>query len=304
MAKAVFRPGEVSPLYDKVVLESPFPDKKKEVVPDIPVVMPASLYTGPRIEDLEREAAEFRARWAAEKETMLSGANSEAELLVNGAKKASEEIIERAQAESDSIKEAAKAQSEAVVAQAHESAKQIETGANAILDEQKKSAYNEAFLLGKKEGYDAGMAEVARLTERTQVILQRIQDKRSDILNETEQQIIDLTLMIARKVVKTIPETHREVVVENIKAALTKLKARGSIIVKVNIADLGITTERREEFLKMIEGGGTIQIAEDTSVDAGGCIIETDFGEIDARIMNQLAGLEAKIKEISPIKRN
>jgi flagellar assembly protein FliH len=41
---------------------------------------------------------------------------------------------------------------------------------------------------------------------------------------------------------------------------------------------------------------------EDTSIDAGGCIIETDFGEIDARISSQLAELEARILEISPIK--
>ena len=43
-------------------------------------------------------------------------------------------------------------------------------------------------------------------------------------------------------------------------------------------------------------------MVEDSSVDSGGCIIETDFGEIDARISSQLAELEAKILEISPIK--
>jgi flagellar assembly protein FliH len=303
MAKAVFRPGEVAQAVNKIFLESPFPDKKKEVLPQIPDIMPQDLYTGPRVEDIEREVHEFKTRWAKEKEAMIFGARSEAELLVNGARKASEELFASAENEALSKKEAAQATADAIIAQANESAAHIEAGAAAVLDEQKKSAYTEAYALGKKEGYDAGMSEVSRLTERVQVILQRIQDKRSDILNEAEQQIIDLTLLIARKVIKSIPETHREVVIENIKAALTKLKARGSVIVKVNIADVGITTERREEFLKLIEGGGTIQINEDTSVDPGGCIIETDFGEIDARIMNQLAGLEAKIKEISPIKR-
>ena len=32
------------------------------------------------------------------------------------------------------------------------------------------------------------------------------------------------------------------------------------------------------------------------------CIVETDFGAIDARISSQLAELEEKILEISPIK--
>jgi flagellar assembly protein FliH len=51
-----------------------------------------------------------------------------------------------------------------------------------------------------------------------------------------------------------------------------------------------------------VEGAKSIQVVEDTSVDEGGCIIETDFGEIDARIASQLAELESKILEISPIK--
>jgi flagellar assembly protein FliH len=52
----------------------------------------------------------------------------------------------------------------------------------------------------------------------------------------------------------------------------------------------------------MLEGVKSIQVAEDSSVGIGGCIIETDFGEIDARISSQLAELETKILELSPIK--
>jgi flagellar assembly protein FliH len=52
----------------------------------------------------------------------------------------------------------------------------------------------------------------------------------------------------------------------------------------------------------MMEGVKAIQVVEDSSVDPGGCIIETDFGEIDARIASQLAELESKILEISPVK--
>ncbi|MCL2318626.1 MAG: FliH/SctL family protein, partial [Treponema sp.] len=51
-----------------------------------------------------------------------------------------------------------------------------------------------------------------------------------------------------------------------------------------------------------VEGAKSLQIVEDSTVDEGGCVIETDFGEIDARISSQLAELETKILEISPIK--
>ena len=45
-----------------------------------------------------------------------------------------------------------------------------------------------------------------------------------------------------------------------------------------------------------------ITVVEDSSVDKGGCIVETDFGAIDARISSQLSELENKILEISPLK--
>jgi flagellar assembly protein FliH len=84
--------------------------------------------------------------------------------------------------------------------------------------------------------------------------------------------------------------------------ALKKVKDRGDIIIRVNLADVKLTTEHTKEFIKMLEGVKSIQVSEDSSVDSGGCVIETDFGEIDARISSQLAELESKILAISPIK--
>jgi hypothetical protein len=57
-----------------------------------------------------------------------------------------------------------------------------------------------------------------------------------------------------------------------------------------------------QDFIKMLEGAKSVQVVEDSSVGPGGCVIETDFGEIDARISSQLAELESKILEISPIR--
>jgi flagellar assembly protein FliH len=103
-------------------------------------------------------------------------------------------------------------------------------------------------------------------------------------------------------VIKVISENQRGVIVSNVVQALRKVKARGNVIIRVNIADLKLATEHTKNFIQMLEGAKSIQVVEDSSVDSGGCIIETDFGEIDARIASQLAELEAKILEISPIK--
>ena len=63
-----------------------------------------------------------------------------------------------------------------------------------------------------------------------------------------------------------------------------------------------MTTAHVDEFIKRIENVNGINIIEDSTVDKGGCIVETDFGAIDARISSQLAELETKIMEVSPVK--
>jgi flagellar assembly protein FliH len=127
-------------------------------------------------------------------------------------------------------------------------------------------------------------------------------DKRGQILEQTETQVIELVLLIARKVVKTISENQKNVVISNIGQAMRKLKTRSDVIIRVNLADLQLATEHTKDFIELAENARNLTVVEDTAVDRGGCIIETDFGEIDARISSQLHELEEKILDISPIK--
>jgi flagellar assembly protein FliH len=301
VVKAVFRPGEVEIGSSKVVLEAPF---HEEVAPaEAPTEAEAeAVFEGPTAEELRAEAEAFKESWEAEKAAMTHAARSEAELIASDARHQSEERLKNLDAEIAARLEGAEAdalrQKEAAGAEAQAVKKLAEAEALAC----KEQAGKEGFERGRAEGYEAGKGEVQRLVLRTQVILERIQDKRDDIFSEAEQQIVDLTLLIARKVVKSIAEAQRDVVVENIKAALSRAKTRGSVRVRVNLADLELSTEHAAEFTKLIEGGGTVQILEDSSIDKGGCVVESDFGEVDARIASQLAKLEEKLLSVSPLK--
>jgi len=127
-------------------------------------------------------------------------------------------------------------------------------------------------------------------------------DKRAEILAETETQVVELVLLVAKKVVKVISENQKSVVVQNIAQALRKLKTKSEVIVRVNLADLQLSTEHIKDFVQMTENAKRITVVEDSTVDRGGCVIETDFGEIDARISSQLHELEERILDVAPIR--
>ena len=307
MAKAVFRPGEIAVMDAKVILAPPtsFPelahlahteDDLEEITEDV------EEYSGPTIEDLRREVELYRSQWETEKEGMLASVRIEAEQIIKNAENAAFKEVKRRTDEAQVIKRQAQEEADQILAEANERAGQIEADARSSFELERKGAEEQGRLAGREAGFNEGRAEVERLIQRTQTVLERAQNKRTEILEETEQEIINLVLLIARKVIKVISENQKNVIVSNVVQALRKVKGRGNILVRVNMADLKLATENIKEFINLVEGAASLQVVEDSTVDEGGCVIETDFGEIDARISSQLAELETKILEISPIK--
>lgn len=299
MAKTVFRPGEIKNIEDKVMLklshnfEPEVEEQEEEIEPE---------YTGPTAEDLRREAEEFKVQWEAEKQQMFAKAQADADAIVAKAEQAAFEQVKRQTDQSQVIKTEAEQKAQDIIKNAQEQAKTIVSDAEAQRDKIQDDAYKAGFDEGRENGFKEGNQEAERLVDRLHVILDRIMDKRQEILDGTEQQIVELVLLMTRKIVKIISENQRNVVMSNVLQALRKVKGRGDVTVRVNLADLKLTTEHTKEFMQTVENIKNLTIMEDSSIDRGGCIVETDFGSIDARISSQLAELEQKILEISPIK--
>ena len=307
MAKAVFRPGEIAVSGEKIILDPPtsYPElahliQAEEKLEEITEAV--EEYSGPTADDLRREAEAFRGQWESEKATMMRSAKGEADQIIKEAEQAAFREVKRKTDEAQSMKQLAQDEADRILAEANEKAKQIETDSRAAFEAERRDAEEQGRAAGREAGFSEGKAEVERLIQRAQTVLGRAQDKRAEILEETEQEIISLVLLIARKVIKVISENQRNVIVSNVVQALRKVKGRGNIMIRVNIADLRLSTEHIKDFIALVEGAKSIQVVEDSTVDEGGCVIETDFGEIDARIASQLAELETKILEISPIK--
>lgn len=304
MAKALFRAGEIQISDNKVVLDSPqgfLPLSAAEVLEaeDEDLV---EEYEGPTADDLRREAEAFARDWEKQKEAMIAAAKAEAEEILKNAESAAFQEVKRKTDQAQRDRRVAEDDAAAIVAKAREEAEAIERDARVALSDEIEAARKEGFAQGREEGFNTGKAEVDRLVERLHTVLERAQLKREEILAETEQQIVDLVLLIARKVIKVMSENQRTVVISNVVQALRKVKGRGDITIRVNVDDLKLTSEHTKDFIRLIEGVKNVAIVEDSSVDRGGCIIETDFGEIDARISSQLTELEQKILEISPVK--
>ena len=249
-----------------------------------------------------REAELFKSNWEEEKSLMIDEARSEADRIVREAEETAFEEVRRKTDQASKEKITIETEAGRVLEQARLDADKMLQDAREQVAGIEEESRKKGESAGREEGYQEGRKEAERLVERLHLILDRAIEKREDMINEAETQMIDLVLLISRKVIKVISENQKNVVVNNIVQALRKLKSRGDVAIRVNLADLDLATDHTRDFMKMVENVKSITVLEDTSVDPGGCIIETDFGQIDARITSQLKEIEEKILELVPIK--
>ena len=297
MAKNVFRPAEVKNLTSRITVEPPAP-----AVEEIEEEIEAPEYTGPTADDLRREAEAFRESWEREKQGLIDQAREEAAAIIQDAEQTAFEAVKSKTDEAEKIRQKAEDDSTRLVRDAETRAQDAVDRAEKQVDELRRLSESEGFEKGRTAGYEEGQAEVKRLVEQLHSVINHAIAKRNEIIEESETQLINLVLLIARKVVKVISENQKNVVINNVIQALRKLKSRGEVIIRVNLEDVDLTSEHVKDFMRMVESVKSITVVEDSSVDRGGAILETDFGQIDARISSQLHEIEERIVELTPIR--
>lgn len=299
MAKNVFRPFEFkNQLTETVPIKAPaqFSPVEAEVLEE------DGEYLGPTADDLRREAEAFKAQWENDRALLIQEAELQKQDILKVAEQAAFEIIRQEKERALELRIEAEKEAQAITDGSQRLASQLEAETRQRLAQVEEEARSKGQKAGYEEGWASGSSEVDRLVARIHTILEKINEKRQEIIEGTETQIVQMVLQIAKKVVKVISENQRNVVINNVLQALRKLKTRGDVVVRVNLEDLKVTTEHVKEFLGLVENVKSITVVEDTSVDQGGAVIETDFGEIDAKISSQFTEIEEKILELVPIR--
>ena len=299
MAKNVFRPYEIkNQLVETVVIKAPA--QFQPIEPEL--LEETNEFTGPTADDLRREAEAFKAQWENDRALLIQEAELQKQEIIKAAEQAAFDIVREEKEHSIQLRIDAEKEAQRITDESKALAGQLDSETRARLNQIEEDSREKGHKAGYEEGWASGSSEVERLVGRIHVILEKINDKRQEIIEGTEVQIVQMVLQISKKVVKVISENQRNVVINNVLQALRKLKTRGDVVVRVNLEDLKVTTEHVKEFLSLVENVKSITVMEDTSVDQGGAVIETDFGEIDAKISSQFNEIEEKILELVPIR--
>ncbi|UPA17795.1 flagellar assembly protein FliH [Borrelia puertoricensis] len=241
-------------------------------------------------EEIEREHEFAKKEIDAECSKILEEAKEQANKIVSLASERAEALQKEAENKKGAIEQESNLEIEKIVRE-HE-------------DRLKRELETE-MARGRNEGYDAGFdkgrEDCDKILGKLNSIISSLVAKRKEILESSGEHIMNLVMQIAVKVVKKIIDSQKGVVIENVNEALNKVKNKTNIVIRVNLDDIDVVSHQKHEFISKFDFIKNLEVVEDVNIGKGGCIIETDFGEIDARISSQLDRIEEKFKNFSSI---
>jgi flagellar assembly protein FliH len=157
-----------------------------------------------------------------------------------------------------------------------------------IFERARAQGFEQGYKEGKAEARRESEQEKARLRRAVDAVISQVQRSRANALAQAQQEVGDLVLEVARKILKDEVRWNRDVVLGIVKDAIRRVVDKETVRVRVNIEDLPAVKEARGELLSTIDGIQNLEIVDDRRVGLGGAIIETSSGTIDARIETQL----------------
>jgi flagellar biosynthesis/type III secretory pathway protein FliH len=111
-----------------------------------------------------------------------------------------------------------------------------------------------------------------------------------------EEDIITLALQLAQKIVHYEVSGSRQVLATTLQRALAYLVDCDHIVIRVNPADLAQAQELQPRLMNSGALSAACSIRGDESIGRGGCVVDSEFGSIDARIEGQFAELEQQLR--------
>ena len=179
-----------------------------------------------------------------------------------------------------------------------DSFRRMDTGAEACQSEsdkirqaaeiEKKQAHDTGLAEGFEKGKQVAAGELENVIQRLRQAYMDIEKYRKQLYLKAEEDTVELALAVTRKIIGQEISVDRKIVLNVVKGALEKVIDHEKVKIRINPSDLETVKTALFQFLPLVENLENMHFEADAAITEGGCIVETNFGNIDAGIENQL----------------
>ena len=180
----------------------------------------------------------------------------------------------------------------------------IEAAVLAKISEIQKQAYDEGFKLGQEEGYkdafEKKSQELQLGRDDIKTLLDSLNGLKKELVHQNERHIITLIYNLAEKIAFDEIEKKPEVIMNIITKAIEQAQLEEDIRVTVSAQQLNFIEKLRESQEDKVEVLKNVKISGSEEIKPGGCVIETNYGVIDAQIHERTEKLWQELYTLMP----
>lgn len=150
-----------------------------------------------------------------------------------------------------------------------------------------RDAFMKGYAQGERAGAEAAAARGEAVLRRLADTVDELRTLRVELLRKAEQQVVQLSLAIARRIVQREITLDRELVAAMGRVALDRLSTASAATIRLHPDDYAAVVRGSAS-----SSDGATSIVADPMVRRGGCLVQSDLGVIDL-------GVDAQIQEIA-----
>jgi flagellar assembly protein FliH len=160
-----------------------------------------------------------------------------------------------------------------------------------------QEAYEKGFAQGEKDGLELGREKAKKQLKHLDNLIIEIENLRHVIVKNQERQILDVTFAIAEKIILAQAQVDPDLVRRTFLKAFELTSAKNKIGLRVNPRDFELVEQIKPELFERFKDLKALTITSDPAVTRGGCLLESEQGEVDAGIETQLEKVYQDLKK-------
>lgn len=161
-----------------------------------------------------------------------------------------------------------------------------------------RDAFTKGYAQGERAGVEAGGQRAEAMLRRLAATLDELGTLRDEMVRQTEQQVVELALAIARRVLHREASIDPELAGALAHVALDRLGPASPATIRLHPDDYSTVGSHAAEGWN----GRAVKVVPDPAVARGGCLVESDFGYIDASVDAQVDEIaRAMLGEARPV---
>ena len=148
-----------------------------------------------------------------------------------------------------------------------------------------REAFTKGYAQGERAGTEAGNARAEAMLRRLAQTLDDLQGLRRELVRRTEREVAELSIAIARRVVKRELALDQDLVLAMARVALDRLGDVSAATIRLHPDDYAAAMAGRGGLPASAPG---VQILSDPAIQRGGCLVQSPFGSIDVGAATQI----------------